>query len=223
VTSIRECQSLSVDLPHLHGILKDKTRASILEHLEQRGKLSYVELQNLLQVPHTGKLNYDMKVLGDLISKDENGQYGLSEKGRVAVALLGKFQTKSESSAAALKVKLKLRRCVRSSSGNGRALSIFRGDWNPGLIWYDQLDMLDRQSMLGELPICNNFHTDNACSNSSLSCHHRHFWILQAKNDSDLACNSRAFRFLIYIAVLNRNPVLPVWSSSNYSDLCQQA
>ena len=99
---------MSVDLPHLHGILKDKTRASILELLEQKGKLTYVELQNLLQVSHTGKLNYHLKVLGDLISKDADGQYGLSEKGRVAVALLGKFQTMSESGAAALKSKLKL-------------------------------------------------------------------------------------------------------------------
>jgi len=80
-----------------------------LELLEERGRLSYVELQNLLEVPHTGKLNYHLKVLGDLISKDEqSGQYSLSEKGRAAVALLGKFQTMAESGAAALKVKLKL-------------------------------------------------------------------------------------------------------------------
>ena len=50
-----------------------------------------------------------MKVLGDLISKDEqNGQYVLSEKGRIAVALIGKFQTVTESSTAALKTRLKL-------------------------------------------------------------------------------------------------------------------
>lgn len=100
---------MSVDLPHLHGILKDKTRAKILELLEQRGLLSYVELQNLLEIPHTGKLNYHLKILGDLISKDEqSGQYGLSEKGKVAVTLLGKFQTMAESGVAVLKVKLKL-------------------------------------------------------------------------------------------------------------------
>jgi len=57
--------------------------------------------------PHR-QADYHLKVLGDLISKDENGQYGFSDKGRVAVALLGKFQTMSESSAAAPKVKLKL-------------------------------------------------------------------------------------------------------------------
>lgn len=100
---------MSVDLPHLHGILKDKTRGRILELLEQRGRLSYVELQNLLEVSHTGKLNYHLKILGDLISKDEqSGQYSLSEKGGVAVILLGKFQAMSASGAVALKAKLKL-------------------------------------------------------------------------------------------------------------------
>jgi len=100
---------LSVDLPHLHGILKDKTRASILELLEQRGRLGYVELQNQLEIPHTGKLNYHLKVLGDLISKDEQtGQYSLSEKGKVAVTLLGKFQAMAGADGDAIKARLKL-------------------------------------------------------------------------------------------------------------------
>ena len=100
---------MSVDLPHLHSILKDKTRARILELLDQRGHLSYVELQSILQIPHTGKLNYHLKVLGDLITKGEDaGRYSLSEKGKIAVALLGKFQTMTESSATLLRAKLKL-------------------------------------------------------------------------------------------------------------------
>lgn len=89
--------------------MKDKTRAKILELLEQRGQVSYMQLQTMLEVSHTGKLNYHLKVLGDLISKDERGGlYSLSEKGKVAVTLLGKFQAMSESGAAALKTKLKL-------------------------------------------------------------------------------------------------------------------
>lgn len=101
---------MSVDLPHLHAILKDRTRTRILELLEQRERLSYVELQNLLGITHTGKLNYHLKILGDLISKEEEtGQYTLSEKGRLAVTLLGKFQTVAESDGAArLKARLKL-------------------------------------------------------------------------------------------------------------------
>jgi hypothetical protein len=85
---------LSVDLPRLHGVLKDKTRAHILELIGQRGSLSYVELLNLLEIAHTGNLNYHLRILGDLLVKDEeSGRYSLSEKGRIAVELLGKFQT----------------------------------------------------------------------------------------------------------------------------------
>lgn len=66
----------------------------MLELLEERGSLSYVDLQNLLQIAHTGKLNYHLKVLGDLVVKDaQNGRYSLGEKGKLAVELLSKFQT----------------------------------------------------------------------------------------------------------------------------------
>jgi hypothetical protein len=48
----------------------------------------------LLQIGHTGKLNYHLKVLGDLLVKDEHtGRYSLGEKGKLAVELLSKFQT----------------------------------------------------------------------------------------------------------------------------------
>ncbi|HXQ92569.1 MAG TPA: hypothetical protein VN739_06155 [Nitrososphaerales archaeon] len=52
---------MSVDLPRIHGVLKDKTRAELPELLEQRGSFSYVELQNLLEISHTGKLNYHLR------------------------------------------------------------------------------------------------------------------------------------------------------------------
>jgi len=89
---------LGVDLSQLHGILKDKNRARILELLDQRGSISYVELLNLTGILHTGSLNYHLKVLGDLLAKDElTGRYSLSEKGKVAVELLGRFQTVADS------------------------------------------------------------------------------------------------------------------------------
>lgn len=87
---------MSVDLSRLHGVLKDKTRASILEVLGQRGDLSYTELQRSLGIEHTGKLNYHLKVLGDLLTKDEaTGRYSLSEKGKIAALLLGNFQAET--------------------------------------------------------------------------------------------------------------------------------
>jgi hypothetical protein len=86
---------MSVDISNLHGVLKDKTRRKILTSLKVKGSLSYSELLNLLDPPHTGKLNYHLKMLGDLIQKDDqNSKYKLSEKGELAVQLLSGFSAK---------------------------------------------------------------------------------------------------------------------------------
>lgn len=85
---------MSVDISKLHNVLRDPTRAKILELLDQKASLSYVEIQDLLQIGHTGKLNYHLKVLGDLLAKDgQTGRYSLGEKGKIAVQLLSKFQS----------------------------------------------------------------------------------------------------------------------------------
>jgi hypothetical protein len=46
---------------------------------------------NLIEVSSTGKLNYHLKILGDLIGKDQNGRYTLTEKGLMIAQLLQKF------------------------------------------------------------------------------------------------------------------------------------
>jgi hypothetical protein len=45
---------------------------------------------NSVGITNTGKLNYHLKILGDLIKKDESGKYSLSEKGQLAVQVLQK-------------------------------------------------------------------------------------------------------------------------------------
>jgi hypothetical protein len=83
---------MAADVGSLHAILKDPTRRQILAVLADRGPLAYVEILNLLEIEHTGKLNYHLKQLGDLISKDESGRYALTEKGRLAGQVMAKFQ-----------------------------------------------------------------------------------------------------------------------------------
>jgi hypothetical protein len=56
--------------------------------------MSYVELMDFVGVTNTGKFNYHLKILGDLIEKDQNGKYNLTEKGQMAVQLLQKFPEK---------------------------------------------------------------------------------------------------------------------------------
>jgi hypothetical protein len=76
----------------LPKILMDETRSGILLALNEREPLAYVQLQSILGIEHTGKLNYHLKTLGDLLGKDAEGRYVLSEKGKVAVGLLMNFE-----------------------------------------------------------------------------------------------------------------------------------
>jgi len=72
----------------LHKILKDKTRRKIIRLLDEKGSLSYTDLLNGLVDISTGLLNYHLKILEDLITKNEAGQYTLTEKGKHASQLL---------------------------------------------------------------------------------------------------------------------------------------
>ena len=75
----------------IHKILKDETRCKILFLIDENQSVSYTELMDRLEVISTGLLNYHLKVLDDLISKNEEDKYVLSEKGQLALRLLNAF------------------------------------------------------------------------------------------------------------------------------------
>jgi len=81
---------MSSGLTSLHKILKDDTRQKIILLLNEKGSLGYTELLDATEASSTGLLNYHLKVLGDLLTltKNEAGQYLLSEKGKLAFRLL---------------------------------------------------------------------------------------------------------------------------------------
>ena len=54
-----------------------------------------MELMNQVKVTNTGRFNYHLKVLGDLIEKMSDGRYKLTERGQIAVQLLERFPQKS--------------------------------------------------------------------------------------------------------------------------------
>jgi hypothetical protein len=86
-----------VDFGSLSEVLKNPTRRKIILYLSDKGSISYVDLMNSVGITNTGKFNYHLKILGDLLEKDQNGKYSLSEKGRLAVQFLQKFDgTKTE-------------------------------------------------------------------------------------------------------------------------------
>lgn len=83
-----------MDFGSLSDVLKHPVRRKIILALFERENLSYVDLMNFVGVSNTGKFNYHLKILGDLIEKNQNGRYVLTEKGRMTVQLLQKFPEK---------------------------------------------------------------------------------------------------------------------------------
>lgn len=79
----------------LHKILKDKIRRRIILLLHEQGSLSYMDLIKEIGITNTGRMNYHLKVLGDLLKKTEDSKYALTEKGSLAVKLLLEFPEKS--------------------------------------------------------------------------------------------------------------------------------
>jgi DNA-binding transcriptional ArsR family regulator len=61
---------MNADLAALHKILKDETRRQILLLLNDKA-MTYTELMGAAEVISTGILNYHLKVLGDLVTKNE--------------------------------------------------------------------------------------------------------------------------------------------------------
>lgn len=82
---------METDWASLHKTLSDTTRRSILELLAEKESLTYTDMMTLLQITNTGRLNYHLKALGGLISKDEGGRYRLTDQGRQAADLLRTF------------------------------------------------------------------------------------------------------------------------------------
>jgi len=83
--------SMNDGLASLHKILKDGTRRKIILLLNEKGSLNYTDLMNMLEIDNTGRVNYHLKILSGLITKREDGQYALTEKGKLASRLLLEF------------------------------------------------------------------------------------------------------------------------------------
>jgi MFS family permease len=79
---------MSLGIDSLHKVLKDETRRKIVLLLHEKGSLCYTDLMKALGIANTGKMNYHLKILGDLLLKREDGQYALTEKGVLASRLL---------------------------------------------------------------------------------------------------------------------------------------
>ena len=79
---------MSSGIASLHKVLKDETRRRILLLLHEKGSLGYGDLMKAIGIASTGKMNYHLKVLNNLILKREDGQYALTEKGELSLRLM---------------------------------------------------------------------------------------------------------------------------------------
>ena len=82
---------METDWNSLHKTLRDATRRSIIELLAERGTLAYTDIMTLLAVTNTGRLNYHLRALNGLITKETDGRYKLTEKGQIACNMLKAF------------------------------------------------------------------------------------------------------------------------------------
>ena len=62
---------MSSDLASLHKILKDETRRKIILLMHNSGGLSYSDLLRALKTTDKGRVNYHLKFLSPLITKDD--------------------------------------------------------------------------------------------------------------------------------------------------------
>lgn len=95
IGNIKSIVTMSSGISSLHKILKDENRRKIMLQLQEKGSISYVDLMKILGITNTGKMNYHLKVLGDLIAKNEDGKYLLTEKGKLATRMLLEFNNKT--------------------------------------------------------------------------------------------------------------------------------
>ncbi len=85
---------MTVDFESFNDVLKHPIRRKVILALGNNKNLSYVELLNITEAANTGKFNYHLKILADLIQKDDAGKYNLTEKGQLALEFLQKFPEK---------------------------------------------------------------------------------------------------------------------------------
>jgi hypothetical protein len=90
---------MGVDLESFQDVLKHPIRRKIILALSQAENLSYTELMGAAEPANTGKFNYHLKILADLIQKDDSGKYKLTEKGHLAAQFLQTFKGKKPESA----------------------------------------------------------------------------------------------------------------------------
>ena len=85
---------MTVNFESFQNVLKHPIRRKIIQALNQTPDIFYTDLMDIVEASNTGKFNYPLKILADLLQKDETGKYTLTEKGHLAAQFMQTFKEK---------------------------------------------------------------------------------------------------------------------------------
>lgn len=87
----------------IFAALKHPIRRYILLFLEQKGEVSFTEIQNAVGVNDTGLMSYHLKELAPLVEQSARGKYCLSEVGQASAELFRKVEREKQRSGTAVR------------------------------------------------------------------------------------------------------------------------
>jgi DNA-binding transcriptional ArsR family regulator len=86
------CLAEADEYDEIFAALKHPVRRQILLFLEERGEVSFTQVQNAIGIEDTGLMSYHLKELAPLVEQSERGKYRLSEVGQAGVALFQRVE-----------------------------------------------------------------------------------------------------------------------------------
>jgi DNA-binding transcriptional ArsR family regulator len=88
----------NTDYDRIFAALKHPIRRQILLLLEEKGEVSFTQIQNVVGIQDTGLLSYHLRELSPLVDQSARGKYSLSEIGQASMALFRKVEREKQAS-----------------------------------------------------------------------------------------------------------------------------
>jgi len=90
----------------IFAALKHPVRRRILLLLDEKGEVSFTDIQNAVSVNDTGLMSYHLKELAPLVEQSKRGKYRLSEIGQTSIVLFRKVEKERQRSSAVVRKEL---------------------------------------------------------------------------------------------------------------------
>jgi len=90
------------DYNEIFAALRHPIRRQLLLLLEDKGEMSFTEIQNAVGMSDTGLMSYHLKELAPLVEQSTRGKYCLSEVGRASITLFRKVEMEKDKTSRAV-------------------------------------------------------------------------------------------------------------------------